>query len=265
MADGRSQVDRSGDLIADSDSDTGGSDSDTDSDTDSGTVGSGGGMVDAVEVERRRADLVPRLEHLRARLAAAGGEHVDLLAVTKGHPVEAAIAARLVGLEDLGENYAQDLLAKTETVREQAGNVRWHFIGQLQTNKVRSLADRVAVWQSVDRSKVAREIAKRAPGATVFAQVNLSAASQKAGCSFDDLDQLVDQMRTLGLEVAGLMGVGTADDDAATAAGFARLRSAVDRLGLSHCSMGMSADLELAVGEGSTMVRVGTDLFGPRP
>ncbi len=220
--------------------------------------------LDEVEVQRRQDELAVRLVEVRARIDAAGGSSVALLPVSKGHPVEAAVAARRLGLRELGENYAQELLAKAPIVDAAAGAVGWHFIGQLQSNKIRALADHVHTWQSVDRLKVGREIAKRAPGARVFAQVNLSAQTQKGGCSFDELDELVDELRTLDLAVAGLMGVGAADDEQATARGFAALRAAVDRLGLTECSMGMTADLELAIREGSTMVRVGSDLFGAR-
>lgn len=221
--------------------------------------------VDESEVERRQAALDERMQALRARIAACGGEHVHVLAVSKGHSVEAAVAARRLGLFELGENYAQELAAKAPVVTAAAGPVGWHFIGQLQTNKVRLIAAHVHTWQSVDRIKAGREIAKRAPGARVFAQVNLSDEPQKAGCSFGDINELVQQLRELELNVAGLMGVGSAADDMATAAGFARLRAHVDQLELVECSMGMTADLELAINEGSTMIRVGSDLFGPRP
>ncbi len=223
------------------------------------------GHLDEAEVDRRQIELGFRLAVVRSRIAAvAAGAPVALLPVTKGHPVEAAVAARRLGLHELGENYAQELVAKASLVEAHAGPVDWHFIGQLQTNKVRTMADDVHTWQSVDRLKVGREIAKRAAGSRIFVQVNLSAESQKGGCSFGDLDALVEQLRRLDVDVAGLMGVGAADDERATAAGFAALRSAVDRLGLRECSMGMTSDLELAVREGSTMVRVGSDLFGPR-
>ncbi len=221
-------------------------------------------VIDESEVTRRQQLLAERLESVTARIAAAGGDGVALLAVSKGHPVEAAVAASRLGLSNLGENYAQELAAKAEILAGQGAEMSWHFIGQLQTNKVRQIAEHVAIWQSVDRPKVGREIAKRAPGARVFAQVNLSSQPQKAGCSFDEIDELVDLLRGLDLDVAGLMGVGSADNDVETAAGFARLRQACDRLELTECSMGMTADLELAIREGSTMVRIGTDLFGPR-
>lgn len=220
---------------------------------------------DEADVERRSAALAERLAVVRARIDAAGGSDVALLPVSKGHPVEAAIAARRIGLECLGENYAQELGAKAPVVAESAGAVDWHFIGRLQTNKVRTICDHVHTWQSVDRLKVGREIAKRAPGSRVFVQANLSSDPNKGGCSLDSLDALIDDLRNLDLLVDGLMGVGTEGDDRATAAGFAALRSAVDRLGLAECSMGMTGDLELAVREGSTMVRIGSDLFGPRP
>lgn len=229
--------------------------------------------IDEVDVARRLDLLRERVDVVRDRLAAAGGADVELLAVSKGHPVEAALAGARMGLSMLGENYAQELRAKAPLVaadtavrsNEAESGPQWHFIGQLQTNKVKMIVDHVAVWQSVDRLKVGREIAKRAPGAQVFAQVNLSSEPQKAGCSFDDVDQLVADLRDLDLDVQGLMGVGSADDEVETAAGFRALRSRMEALGLAQCSMGMTADLELAVREGSTMVRVGSDLFGPRP
>lgn len=220
--------------------------------------------IDEADVERRMVDLQDRRERLTDRLRAAGGEAVTVLAVSKGHPVEAAVAACRLGMTTLGENYAQELRGKAEILTG-AHDVNWHFIGQLQTNKVRMIAENVTVWQSVDRIKVGREIAKRVPGATVYAQVNLSSETQKAGCSFDDLDELVSQLHELDLHIDGLMGVGTAASEMETASGFAQLRAATDRLGLANCSMGMTGDLELAVREGTTMVRVGTDLFGPRP
>lgn len=219
---------------------------------------------DEQDVHSRMSDIRARIDALEQRIQAAGGG-VEVLAVTKGHPIEAVVAAQRLDLGQLGENYAQELAAKA-AVLESAGlpQPRWHFIGQLQRNKVRLIADLVAVWQSVDRLRVGREIARHAPNATVFVQVNLSEEHHKGGCAFVDVDDLVADLDGLGLRVDGLMGVGTAANDAQTAAGFARLRAAVDRLSLRHCSMGMSDDLELAIKNGSTMVRIGTDLFGPR-
>ena len=207
------------------------------------------------------AEVAERLAVLRERMGSAV-DTIDLLAITKGHPVDAAAAALEIGLDQLGENYAQELRAKAEHL---GTGPAWHFVGQLQSNKVRMIVDHVAVWQSVDRIKVGREIAKRSPGATVFAQANLSADPNKAGCPLDGLDAHIEALQELDLRVTGVMGVGTADDLEETRDGFRRLRATADRWTLANCSMGMTADLEIAIGEGSTMIRVGTALFGPRP
>ena len=146
-----------------------------------------------------------------------------------------------------------------------------HFIGQLQTNKVRQLAGLVTMYETVDRARLAREIAKRDPGAAVMIQVDTSAltgdeASGKGGCPLRELDELADGVRALGLDLRGLMTVGpTEGGPAAARPGFEAVRAAVDRLGLVECSMGMSADLDVAVECGSTEVRIGTALFGSRP
>lgn len=218
--------------------------------------------IDDALVEELAAPLGERLDAVRERIRVAGGDQVTLLPVSKAHPVEAVVAGQRHGLTMFGENYAQELAAKHTTLGEAAPE--FHFIGQLQRNKVRQIAAAVGLWQSVDRIRVADEIAKRVPGARALAQVNLADDPAKAGCNFEDLPELVEHMQSIGLHVEGLMGVGTAADDAATAAGFRRLRSQVDQLGLVECSMGMTADLELAIGEGSTMVRIGTALFGSR-
>lgn len=201
------------------------------------------------------------LDELRDRIARAGGVDVDIVAVTKTFGPEAIAAAVEAGCRAIGENYAQELLAK----RDAAGAAEVHFIGQLQRNKVRQLADIVDVYETVDRARLADEIAKRAPGARVLIQVDTTGEPGKGGVPIDELDALADHVRGLDLDLIGLMTVGPTDGGpAASAAGFRLVRSAVDRLGLSVCSMGMTADLEVAIGEGSTQVRVGTALFGER-
>lgn len=218
--------------------------------------------IDEALIEQLAAPLGERLASVRERMRAAGGAAVTLLPVSKAHPVEAVVAGQRHGLTTFGENYAQELAGKHAALG--AAAPEFHFIGQLQRNKVRQIADAVGLWQSVDRIRVADEIAKRAPGARALAQVNLADDPGKAGCNFEDLPELVEHMQSIGLRVEGLMGVGTATDDQATAAGFRRLRNQADALGLVECSMGMTADLELAINEGSTMVRIGTALFGAR-
>jgi pyridoxal phosphate enzyme (YggS family) len=215
------------------------------------------------------ADVARRLEVVRSRIdAVAGGREVTLVAVTKGFGADAVRAALGIGLEVVGENYAQELQAKAADLdAEPVPGIepRWHFLGRLQRNKVRHLAGVVAVWQSVDRAELVAEIAKRSPGASVFVQANLSGEAQKGGAPLDEVPSLVAQGRELGLDVRGLMGVGPAGAPEAARPGFRALVALADELGLPERSIGMSADLEVAVEEGATMVRVGTDLFGPRP
>ncbi len=200
---------------------------------------------------------------VRERIAAAGGdpEGVRLVAVTKGHSLATVQAATAAGLMDLGESYAQELVAKAEAV--QVG-VRWHFIGRLQSNKVRRIAPFVYLWHSVDRLSLAAEIARHAPSAAVLVQVNVTGLPQQAGCSPEQVAALVEGCMELGLEVRGLMAIGPRGPDTLVRASFASVRALADRLGLPERSMGMSGDLAAAVAEGSTMVRIGTDLFGPR-
>jgi uncharacterized pyridoxal phosphate-containing UPF0001 family protein len=143
--------------------------------------------------------------------------------------------------------------------------VCWHFIGRLQTNKVRSVAEVVDLWHTVDRVPLGEEVAKRAPGARVLVQVNVSEEPQKGGCSPRDVRGLVGRLRRLDLDVAGLMAIGATGAPEAARAGFRRLTGLAEELGLPERSMGMSGDLDVAVEEGSTMVRVGRALFGERP
>jgi PLP dependent protein len=199
---------------------------------------------------------------VRERIRRAGGDDsVMLLAVTKGFGADAIEAALDAGCRAIGENYAQELIAK----RDAAARAEVHFIGQLQTNKVRQIAGLVQVYETVDRARLAGEIAKRDPGAAVLVQVDTSGDTGKGGCPPRDVDALADHVRELGLDLRGLMTVGpTVGGADAARDGFRAVRAAVDRLGLSVCSMGMSDDLEIAVQEGSTEVRVGSALFGPR-
>ena len=218
------------------------------------------------------APLEERVAGVRRRIAAAAGPRpVTLVAVTKGFGASTVAAARAAGLHDLGESYAQELVVKAEAgAGAQAGpaasapsGVRWHFLGALQRRKVRRLAPLVHLWQSVDRGAAGAEIALHAPGARVLVQVNVSGLASRHGCSWDAAPALVAELRSLGLDVRGLMAVAGRGDDPRPQ--FRRLAALGDELGLEELSMGMSGDLEVALQEGSTMVRVGRDLFGPRP
>jgi PLP dependent protein len=164
----------------------------------------------------------------------------------------------------IGENYAQELLGKRSAAV--AGGAAIHFIGRLQSNKVRLVADAVAVWETVDRPSLVEEVARRAPGATVLIQVNATAEPAKGGCPPDEVGALLERARSAGLAVDGLMTIGpTEGGPEAARPAFRLVRQLVDELGLVTCSMGMTDDLEIAVEEGTTRVRLGTALFGPRP
>jgi hypothetical protein len=209
------------------------------------------------------ATVAAKLAALRERIATAGGdpEVVRIVAVTKGFGTDAVRAALAAGLYDLGENYAQELLAKAPA----GGDARWHFIGPVQRNKVASLAGYVTLWQSVDRLEVAEAIARRQPGGRVLVQVNSSGEISKHGCRLDQAPDLVDAGRRLGLDVAGLMTIGPLGPPERARRGFRDVAALQRRLGLVELSMGMTADLEIAVEEGATMVRIGRALFGARP
>lgn len=210
------------------------------------------------------ATVAHNVEVVRERIArAGGGRPVELIAVTKTFPADAIVAALAAGCRSIGENYAQELVTKIGDLP--AGTrPEIHFIGRLQTNKVRALRGIVDVFQTVDRVSLVEELARRVPGARCYVQVNVSDEPQKGGCPPLDTAGLVDAARRAGLVVEGLMTVGAAGEPANARAGFRRLRTLADDLDLVGCSMGMSADLEVAVQEGATHVRVGSALFGPR-
>ena len=204
---------------------------------------------------------------LRNRIAQAGGINVALIAVTKTFGPEAWRYAKVAGCDGVGENYAQEVVHKASEVTL-TDRLPVHFIGQLQSNKIKQLAGIVDMWQSVDRLSLLTEIAKRStlPSASVMVQVNVTGEDGKGGCTPALVGELTRAALDLGLDVAGLMAVGpTNEDPIVTRGAFRTLRALVNNHGLRHCSMGMTSDLEIAVEEGSTMVRVGSALFGKRP
>ncbi len=236
------------------------------------TAGSPTTTIDTVVVAER-------LSTVRDRIAAAGGSTDDIVvvAVTKGFGPDAVAAAGAAGLTDVGENYAQELAGKWEASGGVIGGRHWHFLGRVQRNKVRAIAPAVELWQGVDREGAGREIARRAPGAGVLVQVRISddhdgsgsgaggGGEARNGCAAAQVPALVEALEGLGLQVRGLMAVGPKGPPELARCGFREVSALAERLGLAVRSMGMSADLEVAVEEGSTMVRVGRALFGPRP
>lgn len=184
--------------------------------------------------------------------------------MTKGFGPEAVAAAAGAGCPMIGENYAQELLTKRGAVL--AAGLAVHFVGRLQSNKVRLVAELVAVWETIDRPSLVDEVSRRAPGATVLIQVDPAGEPGKGGCRPDEVEALVGRARSAGLIVDGLMTVGpTEGGPEAARPGFRTVRRLVTDLGLATCSMGMTDDLEVAIEEGTSRLRLGTALFGPRP
>ena len=202
------------------------------------------------------------------RIERAGGDPagVKVLAVTKSFGPDAVVAAKAVGLAEVGENYAKEIEAKRAALEAagQDSGVRWHFLGALQTNKIRGLARLVDCWQSVSRESEGERIARARPGATVLIQVAFSSDAGRPGCEPEGVRALARTLVGFGLDVNGLMAVAPRPTDEARAA-FRTVRGLADDLGLAVRSIGMTEDLELAVAEGSTMIRVGRALFGDRP
>jgi len=214
---------------------------------------------------------VPRLDHDRVvdrihsmdeRLLRISGGRTRLLPVTKAFGPEAVLAVLAAGHRAVGENYAQELLAKHEAIGDRS--VEWHMIGTVQRNKVRRLVGPVAVWQTIDRPSLVSEVARRSPGGRILVQVDCLGVPGRGGCPPDEVESLVVSALAVGLDVAGLMAVGVAGDPAATRAVFRTVADLADDLELEERSMGMSDDLESAVEHGSTMVRIGRALFGER-
>ena len=213
------------------------------------------------------ADVASRLAAVRGRVEAverAWTHAVEVVAVTKGFPEDAVAAAAEAGCRSIGENYAQDLLLKEDVI--EATGVDVHFIGRLQSNKVRQLAHLVTVWATIDRVSLIDEVAKRVPGGKILLQVNATGEEQKGGCRPADVPVLLGRACAMGLDVRGLMTVGpTGGSPEVARRAFQTVRGLFDDYGLEVCSMGMSGDLDIAIECGSTEVRIGSALFGQRP
>ena len=204
------------------------------------------------------------LLRVRDRIAAAGGdpETVAVLAVTKGFGADAVTAALAAGLGAVGENYATELIDKFAAL--DGAGASWHFLGAVQRNKVARLAPLVDCFQAVARLEEGAAIARHRPGAGVLVQVAAGDDPGRNGIAPRSVPDLVAALADLGLDVRGLMVVAPPEPDAARAA-FGEVRRLADALALPERSMGMTGDLEAAVAEGSTMVRIGRALFGDRP
>ena len=229
---------------------------------------------------RASQNLPERVRSVRAEIAAAAASagrsvsDITLLAVSKAQPAEAVRAAFAAGLTDFGESYLNEALEKFEALEDLP--LTWHFIGRLQANKTRPIAERFQWVHGVDRLQIAERLAQQrpvhAPPLNICLQVNLAGESTKAGVTPAELPALAAAVAALArVRLRGLMCIPPPQSDpAGQRAWFAQLRRLRDGLNaegaaLDTLSMGMSSDFPTAILEGSTIVRVGTALFGARP
>lgn len=223
------------------------------------------------------AQIASRIQQVRQRIADAEQRYqrqpgsVRLLAVSKTHPLELVRQAAECGLQCFGESYWQDAQSKVLALPE----LEWHFIGPLQSNKCKPVAQHFAWLHSLEREKIARALDSHRPDGSaplqVCLQVNLSGEASKSGVAAKDCAALAESVATLpNLQLRGLMSIPPRSaNESESRRLFAQLRALLQQLsrdhpGLDTLSMGMSRDLEWAIAEGATIVRVGSDIFGPR-
>ncbi|OGU38973.1 MAG: YggS family pyridoxal phosphate enzyme [Ignavibacteria bacterium GWB2_35_12] len=234
-------------------------------------------------MNNRTDDIKQNFEQIKIRVKDAAMKcgrnpnEITIVAVTKTHPTDIVKSGIDAGITVFGENYAQELKEKYDLLGNDAENIEWHFIGHLQTNKVKFIAPFVSLIHSVDSLHLAEEISRQAiknnRTIEILLQVNTSGEESKSGCEPEDIFTLAkDVIQIPNLNVTGLMTIGSFTDDVVQIRKeFRMLRSIRDELnniyGLNqfkHLSMGMTGDFEIAIEEGSTFIRVGTAIFGQR-
>ncbi|MEZ4323685.1 MAG: YggS family pyridoxal phosphate-dependent enzyme [Polyangiales bacterium] len=224
-------------------------------------------VVDATRIAQGLKDTRARIDEA-CRLALRDPAEVSLMAVSKRQPVEAMRAAFDAGQRCFGENYVQELVEKVQTLGPLEG-LQLHLIGHLQRNKVRAVVAARAAVDTVDSLRLldalGDECARKRIVLPICVQVNVAGEPQKSGCAPGDLEALVSAARRCeAVRLEGLMAVPPAETAEQARPHFRALRELAREHGLSTLSMGMSADLEVAVAEGATCVRVGTAIFGAR-
>ena len=219
--------------------------------------------------------VLEEIDRVQCREGVSGA--VRIVAVTKGHPSAAVVAAHSAGVADIGENRVQEALGKQDATRDL--RVRWHLVGHLQTNKAKYLPGRFSVVHSVDSVRVADALAAAVERSDrsearidAMVQVNVAGETQKSGCQPAETLEIAARIAERpALQLVGLMTMAPFTDDEKIQrdvfAGLRKLREDLQHHGLAapELSMGMSADYRAAVAEGATILRLGTALFGERP
>ena len=212
---------------------------------------------------------------------------VTLIGVTKGHPADTIIESLRIGINNIGESYVQEAIKKIAEIedvltKDQLKNITWHFLGRLQTNKIKHIKDKFSFIHSIDNQRQIEEIDKRfAAAVSIFFEINAGDEDSKGGIKIDEARYLIETLLTvnerrrteakLEISLAGLMCIPPVSEDAELSRPhFALLRKGMDTLNsefgtkMRYLSMGMSNDFDIAIEEGSTHVRIGTSLYGER-
>jgi pyridoxal phosphate enzyme (YggS family) len=212
--------------------------------------------------------IADNLQAIRGRLGE--GRRVTLLAVSKSQPVNLIEEAIAAGQKAFGENYVQEAIEKMDALRAAGSELEWHLIGPLQSNKTRIVAERFGWVQTVASEKIARRLSEQRPAGmsplNVLIQVNVSGEATKSGARADEVKSLVEQIRNLkGVRLRGLMAIPEPEADPSRYRSVKALYDGLkDEYRFDTLSLGMSDDMEVAIAEGSTMVRIGTAIFGAR-
>jgi pyridoxal phosphate enzyme (YggS family) len=227
-----------------------------------------------IAIDQNIADVRARIKQATT-LYSRESSTIALLAVSKKQPVSAIQVAIAAGINDFGENYLQEAEAKISEIREKSLN--WHYIGSIQSNKTRSIAELFDWVHSVDRVSIAQRLSRQRPESlaplNICLQVNIDAEASKSGLLPAEVLDAVSQISAMpNLRLRGLMAIPAKSTDVeATRASFARMNTlfkqaqqCINCSSFDSLSMGMSADIEPAIAEGATLLRVGTDIFGAR-
>ncbi len=226
-----------------------------------------------MQTAKQRLDKVLSSIHDTAHRAGRAPHDICLIGASKAQPVAAIRELAILGVQNFGENFVQEALEKQTALADL--DLIWHFIGRIQSNKTLDIAKHFDWVHSVDRIKIARRLSRQRPAdqdpLNICLQVNIQQEPTKAGLGLESLDEVAHTANELpAIQLRGLMAIPQPTDDLVAQRGsFAQLRTALERLNaqglrLDTLSMGMSADMDAAILEGATMIRVGTGLFGPR-
>lgn len=226
-----------------------------------------------MDIKRNLEDVLKKIEI--AEKKSISGEKVELIAVTKTHGIDIIKEAIELGVTDIGENKVQEFTTKYEKL---GNDVNFHMIGTLQSNKVKYIYDKAKLIHSLDIMSLAKEIERKAQASNIIVnclvQVNISNEESKGGVSFSETEKFIESLLDFkNLKIVGLMGIAKNTDDLSEIRdSFRRLynlkekikKQNIEELEMKYLSMGMSSDFEMAIEEGSNMVRIGSSIFGKR-